>query len=88
VYIFPEDLVASDLKKVSLTDQQVYDITGIISVNRDKPAKLSEILKTIYVPKCVKPSNSSSCAIAGGRKRTGRRVRKSRRRATTRRRSR
>jgi len=45
VYIFPEDLVASDLKKVSLTDQQVYDIAGLIHVNMSNPAELRRCWK-------------------------------------------
>jgi len=74
------------LKKVSLTDTQVSDITGIRGASHDKD--FVEILQKTYVKEapCEK-SNNSSCAVSGGRKRTARRKhprRKNRRRLTSR----
>ena len=74
------------LKKVSLTDLQVSEITGIRGVVKDD--LYVEFLKSTYVKErpCENPNNSG-CVVSGGRKRTARRKhprRKNRRRSTTR----
>ena len=73
---------ADTLKKVEMTDYQVFEIDGILRLKRPDSV---EFLRDRYVPKECK--SSGFCSIAGGRKRTARRKhprRKNRRRSTTR----